>query len=178
MKKFLLPCVLLLAYGLLPYEMKAPWQKIHQEDLIITGQACGCPCPQARVLKGSLDIPQQMRAENPGIYTSQMNLVGKTPFEPFLYEIAIGQIEITGKIVGVDTVLCSPQNCETAPRFLVESWQLIDYVPQFLTWSQIFQFLYSCSFALLIIYLFFLLLYVAYPEIFTSFRAKKSPRSP
>jgi len=48
--------------------------------------------------------------------------------EPYNFELGQTTLYVTGSLVGIDTVFCDPNNCETVPRFKVDSWALVDSV--------------------------------------------------
>lgn len=152
---------LIMVYGLLPIQMEALWLEAGPEDLVISGQGCGCPCPNAYIRKGSLEIPDKILHEHPNIYKNQLTLIGNTPFDPFVYEIAISDLWIRGEITGVDTVLCSPKGCEFAAEFTVKDWTLLTYQPKYIAWSDSLQMMYRIIFYLgiLSIFLWFLTRY-------------------
>ena len=127
--------LLLIAFGFLPPSTESLWTKIAEDDLIITAQECGCPCPEAKIMKGELDIPKEIGEQYPEIHRDQVNLAGNSPFAPYDYETAHAKIKINGEVVGADTVLCEPQSCEMTARFRVDSWTVVSYLPQFMTWN-------------------------------------------
>lgn len=145
---------LIMVYGLLPLEFEALWRKDQAGDLIITGQGCGCPCPNAIVLQGELDIPEKILHEHPNMYKRQVTLVGNTPFEPFVFEVAISRLLIQGEVIGVDTVLCSRSGCEFAPEFRVDDWTLLSYQARYVAWGENIQRGYRVLFYLGLVFLF------------------------
>lgn len=137
-----------MAYGLLPIQMEGLWTEVGPEDLVISGQGCGCPCPNAYIRKGSLDIPDKILHEHPNIYKNQLTLIGNTPYDPFVYEIATSDLLVRGEITGVDTVLCSPKGCEFAAEFTVDNWTLLTYQPKYVAWDDYIQTAYRFLFYL------------------------------
>ncbi len=115
-------------YGLLPYHKATNVDTTKPNQLIINQQQCGCPCPDALVIKGQLQIPQDIGIQYPTLHTTQLNLDIKDFNEPYNYELGQVKLFIKGKVVGADTILCEPTSCELAPRFQVDSWALVDTV--------------------------------------------------
>lgn len=172
MKTFSFLVLLSLALAFVPYPFSSIGVNKEEGDLVITGQACGCPCPQARVLEGALNIPDTILHQNPEIYRKQMNLEGNTPFEPFFYEIAISRILVEGEVVGVDTILCTRTGCELAPIFRIDSWETLDYIPIIHTWESWQQSLYKFACTLFLIFL-IVRLYPFFLKLFTKLNLGK-----
>ena len=125
-------------YGLLPYNKTTDIDTTKPNQLVIRQQECGCPCPDAEVIEGRLQIPTDISSKYQTLNTSQLNLDIKDFNDPYNYELGQANLFIKGKVVGVDTVLCEPTNCELAPRFQVDSWALVDSVARawtFPTWA-------------------------------------------
>lgn len=141
-----------------PVSISSLLKSVSDNDLIITSQSCGCPCPNASVESGQLDIPEIFLNQYPNIHKSQLNLTGNSPYNPYHYEIGLSNIKIKGQVIGVDTILCTKTNCEFAPTFKVDSWALIDYVAHFWTWDRTTSFSYiffvPIGFVLLMIFTF------------------------
>jgi hypothetical protein len=125
---FLILSITFAVYGLLPYHKATNIDTTKPNQLIINQQECGCPCPDARVIKGQLQIPQDIAIQYPTLHTTQLNLDIKDFNEPYNYELGQAKLFIKGKVVGADTILCEPTNCELAPRFQVDSWALVDTI--------------------------------------------------
>ncbi|MEM6806027.1 MAG: hypothetical protein AAF696_31810 [Bacteroidota bacterium] len=166
MKTFSLLVLLSLALAYVPYPFSSIGVSKKAGDLIITGQACGCPCPQARVLEGALNIHDSILHQNPEIYRTQMNLAGNTPFEPFVYEIAVSRLLVQGEVIGIDTILCTRTGCELAPIFRVDSWETLDYVPIIHTWERWQERLYEFICILFLIFI-IIRLYPFFLKVFT-----------
>ena len=115
-------------YGLLPYKKAHSIDTTKPNQLIISQQVCGCPCPNAIIDKGELEIPYYISSKFKQLPKTQINLEIKDFYEPYNYELAQARLFIRGKVVGVDTIFCNPASCELAPRFLVEDWTLVDSV--------------------------------------------------
>lgn len=125
---FLILSITFAVYGLLPYHKATNIDTTKPNQLIINQQECGCPCPDAGVMKGQLQFPQDIAIQYPTLHTTQLNLDIKDFNEPYNYELGQAKLFIKGKVVGADTILCEPTNCELAPRFQVDSWALVDTV--------------------------------------------------
>ena len=115
-------------YGLLPYRKASNTNTILPNQLVIEQQECGCPCPDARIVKGQLQIPADIASKYQGLHTTQLNLSINGFNEPYNYELGKASLFIKGRVVGTDTIQCDPTSCELAPRFEVESWALVDTV--------------------------------------------------
>lgn len=94
--------------------------------LLIASQQCGCPCPSVRILKGKLIIPDSIQAQYPDIYVDQINLSGQIPYEHEV-NLFFEEIYIQGEVVGIDTVLCTPNSCEIVGDFQINHWQTVGY---------------------------------------------------
>jgi len=114
--------------GLLPYHKATNIDTTKPNQLVIHQQECGCPCPDAGVVEGQMQIPQDIASKYQTLNTTQLNLDIKGFNEPYNYELGRAKLFIKGKVVGADTILCEPTNCELAPRFQVDSWALVDTV--------------------------------------------------
>jgi len=115
-------------YGFLPYNKVKNIDTSKPNQLVINQQECGCPCPDASVIKGQLSIPPDVASKYPALHTNELNIEIKNFNEPYNYELGHAKLFIKGKVVGADTILCDPTNCEFAPLFQVESWALVDKV--------------------------------------------------
>ena len=132
---------LILVYGILPVTIPDFTDDYNKSNtILIERQECGCPCPEAVIVKGKLAISSKMRAKYPelGDNYNQINLVNFPPFddissdEPHTFDFAnYNSFKITGEVVGIDTIFCTPQACEIAPIFKLEKWNLVNYVPKF-----------------------------------------------
>jgi len=74
-------------YAFAPVSVSSFWKSVSDNDLVITSQSCGCPCPGANVESGQLDIPDILLDQYPNIHKSQLNLTGNSPYKSFNYEI-------------------------------------------------------------------------------------------
>ena len=120
--------ILFIAFGLSPYHKAKNVDTSKPNQLIIDLQQCGCPCPDASVIKGQIQIPSEIAIKYTALDTKQINLDIKEFNEPYNYELGHARLFITGKVVGLHTILCEPTNCELAPHFQVDSWGLINSV--------------------------------------------------
>lgn len=82
-------------------------------------------CPDASVIKGRLIIPPDVASRYPALRTTELNIDIKNVNEPYNYELGHAKLFIRGKVVGADTILCDPTNCELVPLFQVDSWALV-----------------------------------------------------
>ena len=119
-------------YGFLPYRKAKDIDTTKPNQLVISQQVCGCPCPDASVIKGQLSIPPDIFSKYPALHTTELNMDIKNFNEPYNYELGHAKLFIKGEVVGADTILCEPTNCELAPLFRVDSWALVDTVAR--TW--------------------------------------------
>lgn len=124
-------------YGFTPATFKTLWTERTDSDLIIIGQSCGCPCPEARIIGGHISIPEKILNDYPNIHQDELTLTGNSPYKPYNMEIGYSEILITGEVIGIDTILCSPSDCELAPKFEVDEWMLTGYSLRLFTWNEI-----------------------------------------
>jgi hypothetical protein len=75
-----------------------------------------------------MKMPRDIASKYQTLNTTQLNLDIKNFNEPYNYELGQAKLFIKGKVVGADTILCEPANCELTPRFQVDSWALVDTV--------------------------------------------------
>jgi hypothetical protein len=129
---------LFLLYGTLPITLSTIWYSERNNDLIITGQQCGCPCPEARLIKGKLSFPEKIINLHPNISNHELSLTGNSPLENFSHEIYQSEIIIEEKIIDVDTNFCSGYEFNLIPKFEVSNWTLKNYIPKFQIWVTFF----------------------------------------
>ena len=143
---------LLLAYGFLPVTI--PYYSGNYSNpntLLISRQECGCPCAEGKIVKGRLHFSDSIKKAFPNLDESVREFTLKN-FPPF-NKINSGKLEtldfannndfkVTGKVIGVDTILCTPSNCEIVPKFEVSSWTLTTYYPRFQKFNYLFRILY------------------------------------
>lgn len=133
---------LVFGYGLLPVtipDFSADFD--NPNTLLIRRQECGCPCAEGVIEKGRLFFSEDVKEEFPGLSerSHEITLTNFPPFEirngaPEEFEFAnTNTFRVTGHTVGIDTIVCQPENFESVPKFEVESWALTSYYPRFLT---------------------------------------------
>lgn len=115
-------------YGILPYRKASNINTVLPNQLVVEQQECGCPCPDARIIEGQLQIPTDIISKYPGLHGKQLNLNIDGFNEPYNVELGRAILFIKGRVVGADTILCDPTSCELAPRFEVVSWSLVNRV--------------------------------------------------
>ncbi|WP_222166649.1 hypothetical protein [Edaphocola aurantiacus] len=129
--------LLFLGYGLLP--VKFPDRKQDYDapnTLFITNQECGCPCPNARVLKGKLVAADSILLQYPGLIVDagEIELENFPPYKKPIADygfIAFNQFKVKGHISGAYAVYCDPGGCKYVPKFTVESWSMTTYYAKF-----------------------------------------------
>jgi hypothetical protein len=82
------------------------------------------------VKEGKLAIPEDILNRYANIGKKEINITGKNPFDPYEPALAMEDIMISGKVIGVDTVLCDESNCVDVPVFKVEKWSVGSYYPR------------------------------------------------
>ena len=133
-------------YGFLPVTFRFGKTALKDSNtLLIRHQECGCPCPNAFVKEGQLIIPDNIQKAYANIHQREINLTGIDPFEPYEPELAMQDIIVSGKVVGVDTVLCDPSNCEVVPVFKVDKWSAVSYYPRLWTHGKTFLIIFLAS---------------------------------
>ena len=125
---FLIFSIAFAVYGLLPYKKAKNIDTSKPNQLVISQQECGCPCPDATIVKGQLNIPADIISKYPVLHTTELNMEINNFNQPYNYELGRAELFIKGKVIGADTIICDPNNCELAPRFQVDSWALVDTV--------------------------------------------------
>ena len=125
---FLTLSIVFAVYGSLPYHKAKNIDTSKPNQLVISQQECGCPCPHAAVIKGQLNIPPDIVSKYGVLHKTELNLDIDNFNKPYNYELGHVKLFIKGKVVGADTILCDPNNCELVPLFQVDSWALIDTV--------------------------------------------------
>ncbi len=138
-KLFLLLPFIVCGYGLLPVSYHFDKTALHHpNNLLIKHQECGCPCPNAYIKEGQIIIPEDLQRKYSTIHKQEINLTGRDPFKPYDPELATQDIIVTGKVVGMDTVLCDQSGCEVVPVFKVDKWSVGIYYPRLYTHGRIF----------------------------------------
>jgi len=126
-------------YGFLPVSFRFDKTAINNPNtLLIRHQECGCPCPSAYIKQGQIIIPQDIQNKYSNIDKKEINIIGRDPFEPYDPELAMKDIMVSGKVIGVDTVLCDQSGCEVVPVFKVGKWSVADYYPRLWTHGRMF----------------------------------------
>jgi hypothetical protein len=142
MRYLLLICSIAFAvYGMLPFRKATNVDTSIPNQLIVEQQECGCPCPNAVILKGQLNIPPEIALKYQPIHTTQINLDIEDFNQAYNLNLGMPNLFVKGKVTGIDTILCEPANCELAARFKVESWACTGYVARawtFPMWAGIF----------------------------------------
>ena len=146
---------LVLGYGILPVTFPEINTNFESPNvLIIERQECGCPCPEAFILKGTLHFSNEIRAKFPDLSerSHEITVINFPPYNeisnerPETFSFANeNTFRILGHTVGVDTVLCQPEDCLLVPRFKVESWALTSYYPRFQTFPILAAMIYMVS---------------------------------
>src|SRR5688572_18472174 len=146
---------LVLGSGLLPVTFPEITTNFDNPNvLIIERQECGCPCPEGVIKKGRLNFSNDIREKFPDLseHSHEITLTNFPPFNgvsnerPETFSFANGNtFKIEGHTVGVDTILCQPEDCELVPRFKVESWALTSYYPRFQTFPVLAGLVYIVS---------------------------------
>ena len=125
---FLILSVVFVVHGFLPYKKTTTMDTSRPNQIVIDQQECGCPCPDAMIISGQLQIPDEISNKYKNLSTTEINLQIKSFNDPYNYELGHAKLFVTGDVVGADTILCDPTNCLLAPRFKVGSWSLVDTV--------------------------------------------------
>jgi len=132
---------LILGYGLMPVTLPYYSDNYAQPNtLLIDRQECGCPCAEGVIKKGQLKFSESIMHLYPTLNENggEITLIDFPPYDditmekPETFDFANGNtFRVTGQVVGVDTILCDPTNCEIVPKFKVDSWTLTSYYPRF-----------------------------------------------
>jgi hypothetical protein len=122
-------------YGLLPFNKTWNIDTSQPNQIIIRHQSCGCPCPNAIIVKGQLKIPDSILKKYQPPKSAEINFVTKDLNEAYGLEVFSTNWLLKGKVVEMDTLLCEPTGCILIPRFEVEAWSLINYVARFWTFA-------------------------------------------
>lgn len=145
-KLFLLFPFIVCAYGLLPVSFHFDKASLNNpNNLLIQYQECGCPCPNAYIKQGQIIIPEDLQRKYSNIDKREINITGRDPFEPYDPELATLDIIVTGKVVGMDTVLCNQSGCEVVPLFKVDKWSVSIYYPRLFTHGRVFLIIFLIS---------------------------------
>ena len=133
--------IIAIIYGLLPVTIPDKTNNFNKPNvLLIDRQECGCPCAEGIIRRGKLQISQEIKNKFPELDDNQIEitLVDFPPYDdisndnPQTFDFAnYNSFKVTGQVIGVDTILCDPQNCEVVPKFRVTNWALTSYYPRF-----------------------------------------------
>ena len=115
-------------FGLVPYNKAFNIDTTKPNQLIVRNQECGCPCPNGVILLGHLKMSDSILSKYQSFDTTQLNIDIENLGDAFNAEIMQSRFYVKGNVVGADTILCAPTNCELTPHFKVESWALVDTV--------------------------------------------------
>ena len=138
-----------LGFGLLPVTIPNSQLPDKENALLINRQECGCPCAEAVIVGGKLNIDSTIIKNYPTIQTTSMTVVNFPPFENITndnyatFEFANGNsFRIHGKVIGIDTIYCDPPNCEIVPLFEVDDWTITTYHFKFWQFDKLLLFSY------------------------------------
>ena len=134
MDKYLIIAILaIIGYGFLPISIPKYGNQTSENELRIERQECGCPCPNSRIVGGELEISEEWIKKNPQLIDnkSEINIISNSNHKriEWFWELQ-GETSyfVEGEIIGIDTILCNPENCEIAPRFEIKKIRLNSYV--------------------------------------------------
>ncbi|MCW8897922.1 MAG: hypothetical protein OQJ96_01030 [Flavobacteriales bacterium] len=141
-----------LLFGLLPVTIPDLSDNFKNPNvLLINRQECGCPCAEGVIKKGKLIISQEILDKYPKLRDNhfEITLTNFSPYndisndKPETFDFAnFNSFKVTGQVIGVDTILCNPNNYEIVPKFQVTDWKLTRYYPKFLKFSSPIMLLY------------------------------------
>ncbi len=133
--------ILFVIYGLLPVSLTLQNDDLNRPNtLLIERQECGCPCAEGVIIKGQLRFSDDIKNKFPELQ-EKGNEITLTDFPPFdnltnyntmTFDFANNNtFKVSGQVIGIDTILCDPTNCEIVPRFQVSNWTTTTYYPRF-----------------------------------------------
>jgi hypothetical protein len=134
MKKWLILSVCFAVYGFLPYKYAFTRKTNASNRLLVDQQECGCDCPDARIIRGALLIPDKFRRAGLRLDSSQINLEIKGLSGRSNYSLGVADLYINGEVIGVDTVSCSDNGCDVVARFHVYNWRVSEYLCWIAVW--------------------------------------------
>ena len=142
-------------YGFLPISMNfRAFDFSKPNTLEIDYQVCGCPCANARIIKGQLQFSENIKQNFPDLQESgnEITLKNIPLFENITGTtqdiLCNNKFKVIGEVVGVDTILCDPLNCEIVPIFYVSDWKM-SYEPKFWLFNNVIFAIFSFSVLLL-----------------------------
>ena len=97
-------------------------------DMVITGQQMGCPCPPFRIVRGKIDIPDNLILQYPGLHEDKIILKSNWFVKNINYEVSQYEIYVKGRFISVEHI----SEGEYAPVFEVKSWKVKNYIPMIL----------------------------------------------
>lgn len=156
--RFLIAWALLIffvGYGLLPVSLRLLIDEVSKPNtLLIERQVCGCPCAEGVIIKGQLQFSESIKSKYPNL-TENENEITLTEFPPFdnltnynamTFDFANNNtFKVSGHVIGVDTILCDPTNCEIVPKFQVSDWTTTTYYPRFWLFDKFIFIAYTSS---------------------------------
>lgn len=124
-----------LGFGFLPEKIPDYSDNYNQtNNLLVERQECGCPCANAVIVKGEIQLSDSLKRAFPELNEKEISLINFSAFDNvaenynFIFD---NKFKVTGKVIGIDTIFCQPSNCEVVPKFKVDSWTLPNYYPKF-----------------------------------------------
>ena len=145
----------ILLYGVLPIKIPNYFDDFALFEkpniLLVSRQECGCPCAEGVILKGTLEYSEKIKKQFPTLSpnSQEITIVNFSPFDDITNEnyqtfdfANNNNFKIDGEVIGVDTILCNPENCEIVPKFRVENWSLNSYYARFWLWDITFILVY------------------------------------
>jgi len=142
---------LILGYGLLPVTLPDYSNNFDNPNTLLVGrQECGCPCAEGFIKKGHLKFTENIKKQFPTLSENdkEITLVNFSPYNNINnrnFDFANSNtFKVIGQVIGVDTILCDPSNCEVVPKFWVSSWKLTSYYPRFWKFNPPISLTYVC----------------------------------
>jgi hypothetical protein len=120
-----------LLIGLAPYRWAAGRKVSRPDELIVSPQECGCPCPDARIKAGKAVIPPALISPCGRISEREVNLVFKEKGPFSNYELMYRDLLLRGRVISLDTEFCTETYCELVPRLEVSHWDVVPFVANF-----------------------------------------------
>jgi hypothetical protein len=128
MKRWWILSICFALYGFLPYRYAYARKTNASNRLLVDQQGCGCDCPDARIIRGTLLIPDKFHRTGLRFDSSQINLEIKGLDGRSNYSLGVADLYINGEMIGVDTVSCSDNGCDAVARFHVDNWRVSEYL--------------------------------------------------
>jgi len=127
-KIILIVSILFLLYGVLPQTLL---YMQNPDNIVVELQQCGCDCPDARIISGKLELPVSFERKYNNLKTSEVSFSNDAFNVSDITILFSQQIEISGTVVGVDTIECSINDCEVVPEMKVNNWFVHGYISKF-----------------------------------------------